>query len=158
MWIYLGILSSFFLGLYDVSKKHALRDNAVLPVLFLSTLFALVWMAPPALLTAFRPDWAAAHGLFIPLPGPAGHAALFLKSAIVSLSWIFAYFAFKHLPITLISPVRASAPVWTLLGALLLYRESPTRLQWTGFFLILGAYYAYSLIGAREGVRLTRNK
>ncbi len=37
-WIAASLVSAFFLGLYDLSKKHALRDNAVLPVLFLSTL------------------------------------------------------------------------------------------------------------------------
>jgi transporter family protein len=158
MWITLGVLSSFFLGLYDVSKKHALRDNAVIPVLFFSTLTALAWMIPPGLLSILRPEWMKTHGLFVPLLGPADQASVFLKSAIVSLSWIFAYFAFKHLPISLISPVRASAPVWTLLGALILFREAPSALQWIGFFLVIGSYYAFSLIGGREGLRLHRNK
>ena len=35
-WIAASLVSAFFLGCYDLSKKHALRDNAVLPVLFLS--------------------------------------------------------------------------------------------------------------------------
>ena len=51
LWITLGILSSLFLGLYDVGKKHALRENAVIPVLFLSSVFALAWMIPPVVLS-----------------------------------------------------------------------------------------------------------
>ena len=44
-WIAASLVSAFFLGLYDLSKKHALRDNAVLPVLFLSTVCgAAVWL------------------------------------------------------------------------------------------------------------------
>ena len=49
MWIWLGLVSMFFLGVYDVCKKHALRENAVLPVLFLSNL-ASVQLAWPLLL------------------------------------------------------------------------------------------------------------
>jgi hypothetical protein len=33
-WITLSIFSALLLGLYDLAKKSALRDNAVLPVLF----------------------------------------------------------------------------------------------------------------------------
>jgi transporter family protein len=41
MWLYLGIISALFLGIYDVSRKHALRENAVMPVLFFSNLCAM---------------------------------------------------------------------------------------------------------------------
>ena len=37
MWLILGLISAVFLGLYDVCKKASLRENAVLPVLFLAT-------------------------------------------------------------------------------------------------------------------------
>ena len=33
MWLLLAFTSALLLGLYDVAKKQALRDNAVLPVL-----------------------------------------------------------------------------------------------------------------------------
>ncbi len=43
-WIIASLFSAFFLGCYDLCTKHAVRDNAVLPVLFLSTLSgAAVW-------------------------------------------------------------------------------------------------------------------
>ena len=38
MWLLLAFTSALLLGLYDVAKKQALRDNAVLPVLL-----GLVW-------------------------------------------------------------------------------------------------------------------
>ena len=34
MWLLLAFLSATLLGFYDVFKKKALKDNAVLPVLF----------------------------------------------------------------------------------------------------------------------------
>lgn len=39
MWLLLAFLSATLLGFYDVFKKQSLKDNAVLPVLFLNTFF-----------------------------------------------------------------------------------------------------------------------
>ena len=46
MWLALAFLSAALLGLYDVSKKQALRGNAVIPVLFLNTLFSSLIFLP----------------------------------------------------------------------------------------------------------------
>ncbi|MBD5213696.1 MAG: EamA family transporter, partial [Bacteroidales bacterium] len=32
MWLTLAFISALLLGLYDASKKHSLRDNAVIPI------------------------------------------------------------------------------------------------------------------------------
>jgi transporter family protein len=156
-WIAASLVSAFFLGLYDLSKKHALRDNAVLPVLFLSTLCgAAVWLvlllvglaAPAAVPPAFVPEalTAAQHGL------------VFLKSMIVALSWAFTYFGIKHLPLSLAAPIRATGPLWTLAGALLVLGERPSWLESTGILLTLASFYGLSVIGRGEGVHFHRNK
>lgn len=45
-WIAASLISALFLGIYQLSTKHAVHDNAVLPVLFLSNLCsATVWLA-----------------------------------------------------------------------------------------------------------------
>ena len=46
MWLLLAFTSALLLGLYDVAKKQALRDNAVLPVLLLNTLFSSLLFLP----------------------------------------------------------------------------------------------------------------
>jgi bacterial/archaeal transporter family protein len=158
MWIYLGIISSLFLGFYDVSKKHALKDNAVLAVLFLSTASGALWMLPEIALSAFWPARAVHFGLYVPILGLRDHVHFFAKAFIVAASWIFAYFGFKHLPISIVSPIRASGPVWTLAGAMILFQEMPNRIQWIGLFLIIFSYYIFSLIGGREGIRFHRDK
>ena len=57
MWLLCGFLSAALLGLYDVAKKSSLRDNAVIPVLFLNTLFcSLIFL--PALWTVDSGGWA----------------------------------------------------------------------------------------------------
>ena len=51
MWFFLAVISAVCLGFYDVFKKISLRDNAVLPVLWLNTLIPspnyllLCWLA-----------------------------------------------------------------------------------------------------------------
>ena len=55
MWLLLAFLSATLLGFYDVFKKKSLKDNAVLPVLFLNTLFSSLIFLPFILLSAFVP-------------------------------------------------------------------------------------------------------
>ncbi len=158
MWIGLGLVSMVFLGVYDVCKKHALRENAVLPVLFLSNL-AGVQLAWPLLLgSAVAPGFMASVGLMVEPMTAAGHGLLFAKAMIVSTSWVLAYFAMKHLPISIVSPIRASAPVWTILGATLLFHEHPAPLQWVGMGLIFCCYFAFSVLGRDEGIHFHRSK
>ena len=38
IWVLLAVLSASLLGIYDLLKKYSLRENAVIPVLFFSTL------------------------------------------------------------------------------------------------------------------------
>ena len=40
MWLLLAFLSAALLGFYDVFKKQSLKNNAVIPVLTLNTLFS----------------------------------------------------------------------------------------------------------------------
>ncbi len=42
MWLILAFVSATFLGFYDTSKKASLKDNAVLPVLLLNTIFSTI--------------------------------------------------------------------------------------------------------------------
>ncbi|NOU36666.1 MAG: EamA family transporter [Kiritimatiellaceae bacterium] len=158
MWIYLGLISSVLLGLYDVCKKHALNHNAVLPVLFLSTVAGFLPM--PFFLTASRlaPEMMQQIHCYVPVATLFEHLHILLKAGIVSTSWVLAYFAMKHLPISLFSPIRASGPAWTLLGAVLLFHERPLPMQWAGIAVIFCSYYAFSLIGRKEGVVFHRSK
>ncbi len=89
---------------------------------------------------------------------PVQHAQLALKSFIVACSWLATYFALKHLPLSIASPIRATAPVWTLFGALLVLGERPTWLQMVGIAITLGSFIGLSIAGQREGIHFHRNK
>ena len=53
MWLILAFLSAAFLGIYDSLKKKALRDNAVIPILFLNTLFSSFIFLPFIILSEY---------------------------------------------------------------------------------------------------------
>lgn len=156
-WIAATIISSVFLGLYDLGTKHAVRDNAVLPVLFLANVCSAgIWLVLMSA-AAVRPEGFPALFTVAPLTGRE-HLLLLLKSTIVACSWVCTYFAVKHLPVSLASPIRATGPVWTFLGALLVLGERPAWLQILGVVITLGSFVGLSLAGAREGIHFHRNK
>jgi len=158
MWLYLGIVSAVFLGLYDVCKKHSLKENAVIPVLFFSSATGTAMVLPIIILSAAAPDAMRGIGLFTPPMTSWTHCLVFLKALMVCSSWISAYFAMKHLPISVVSPIRASGPFWTIVGALLIFHECLSLGQWAGIALIIGSYLWLSLESNKEGIAFHRNK
>lgn len=156
-WITASLLSAFFLGLYELCTKHAVRANAVVPVLFLSTLSgATVWIVL-LMIQVLQPGLLPASLVTDPLT-VVQHLQLALKSAIVATSWVFTYFALKNLPLSLGSPIRATSPLWTLVGAVIVLGERPSLLETIGILTTLASFVGLSMAGAREGVHFHRNK
>lgn len=157
MWLALAFLSAALLGLYDVSKKQALRDNAVIPVLFLNTIFSSLIFLPFVVLSATTPLLDGTL-LYVPVCGWEVHRYILVKSFIVLGSWIFGYFGMKHLPITIVGPINATRPVMVLLGALLLFGERLNTWQWGGVLLAMVSFMLLSRSGRREGIRFSHNR
>jgi transporter family protein len=158
MWVLLGVLSSFFLGGYDILKKLSLRDNAVIPVLFWATFTSGLIFLPMILMSFLGPLWTQDNNLYVLPDKPVDHLFFFLKAIIVGTSWIFSYFALKHLPITIVTPIRSTGPIWTLIGALIIYNEQLTPLQWAGLITTLLFFYLFSFSGRKEGISFRTNK
>ena len=135
MWLLLAFLSATLLGFYDVFKKQSLKDNAVLPVLFLNTLFSSLIFLPFILVSAFEPDLLGGTIFNVPVAGWEQHKYIIIKSFIVLSSWIFGYFGMKHLPITIVGPINATRPVMVLVGAMLVFGERLNLYQWIGVML-----------------------
>ncbi|EJW96453.1 permease [gut metagenome] len=159
MWILLAFLSATLLGFYDVFKKMSLKDNAVLPVLFLNTVFSSLIFLPFILISAFAPSWLSQQELlFVPVSGWEVHRFILLKSFIVLSSWIFGYFAMKHLPLTIVGPINATRPVMVLVGAMLFFGERLNLYQWVGVLLAILSLFLLSRSGKKEGIDFKRNK
>ena len=147
-WI---LASACFLALYDLAKKASVRSNAVLPVLLCSTTCGVVaYLTGLAASGLLASAWAAVDARVFAL-GVS-------KSVIVGVSWIFTFCALRTLPITIATPIRASAPALVILVALFLYGERPTLVQGAGMLTVLAGYWAFSWAGKTEGVDFLRNR
>ena len=156
-WIIASLVSALFLGCYELCTKHAVRENAVLPVLFLSNVCSLcVWLVLLGL-QHFDPLLLPSSLIVSPLTWQQ-HAQLALKSFIVALSWVCTYFAMKHLPVSIASPIRATSPVITLIGALLILAERPTTVEILGILTTIFSFFGLSLAGRSEGIHFHRDK
>ncbi|HLP07815.1 MAG TPA: DMT family transporter [Opitutaceae bacterium] len=156
-WILASLVAALFLGIYELCTKHAVRANAVVPVLFLSSVCsATVWMALMAA-GALAPGWLPSGLTTAPLDW-WGHLQLGAKSALVASSWMFTYFAMKDLPVSITSPIRATGPIWTIAGALVVLGERPTVLEWLGIGTTLASFVGLSFAGRGEGIRFHRDR
>lgn len=156
MWVLLAFVSAALLGCYDFFKKVSLRDNSVLAVLLLNTLFSSIIFAPFIVLSHAR---LVTDGfLYVPQGSLHQHLLLMLKAVIVLGSWLCGYIGIKHLPITIVSPIQATRPVLVLLGALLLFGEQLNAYQWIGVLTAIVSFFLLSRSGKREGINFAHNR
>ena len=147
-WI---LLSSFFLALYDLAKKAGVRDNAVLPVLLCSTCCGCAAFVIGVAVCGKLPAVFANTNEQVLLLAA-------IKSVIVATSWVFTFYALRTLPITIATPIRASAPALVFIAAFFLYGEIPSWIQAIGMLAVFGGYFAFSWAGKHEGIDFFRNK
>lgn len=167
MWLVLAFVSATFLGFYDTSKKASLKDNAVLPVLFLNTVFSTLIFSP--FLLDYIGDFGWFSGTFMDT-APYGdgladgtqtikaHLLVILKAFIVLSSWICGYFGLKHLPLTIVGPINATRPVLVLVGAMLIFGERLNTYQWIGVILAIGSVFLMSRASKKENIDFKKNK
>lgn len=156
MWIILSFVSALCLGCYDISKKIALRENRVIDVLTLSVCISTVLLSVPWGLSRVCPETMTATPFFVPQLDLAAHGLVVVKSMIVLSSWVFAYISLKHLPLSVVSPMQATRPMWTLVGALLLFGERLNGWQWLGVSLAIGTVFVFSFRN-KQTIRNTRH-
>lgn len=170
MWLILAFVSATFLGFYDTSKKASLKNNAVLPVLLLNTIFSTIIFSP------FLLDYLGGFGWFEggfldtepftkqhssgiqPFSETQAHLMVILKAFIVLSSWICGYFGLKHLPLTIVGPINATRPVLVLIGALLLFGERLNIYQWIGVLLAILSIFLMSRAGKKENIDFKSNR
>jgi transporter family protein len=164
MWLILAFVSATMLGFYDTSKKASLKDNAVLPVLLLNTIFSTIIFSP------FLVDYIGGFGWFngtfldtAPFSGDLSstrkaHLLVILKAFIVLSSWICGYFGLKHLPLTIVGPINATRPVLVLVGAMLIFGERLNTYQWIGVLLAIASIFLMSRAGKKENIDFKSNK
>lgn len=159
MWLSLAFVSAALLGLYDFTKKQALRDNNVPAVLWFNTLFSTLLFLPALLDAELGLGWFAQDAIYSSVRGDlSAHLLVFVKSIVVLSSWLFGYYGLKHLPLTIVGPINATRPVLVLLGAMLLFGERLNAEQWVGVLLSFFSIFLLSRAGKREGINFTHNR
>ncbi len=157
MWLALGFLSAILLGFYDLAKKVSLKDNAVLIVLWLNTLFCSLVFLP--LVVGSLLGWIPSDSAcFVPWHASTAQPYILLKSIIVLSSWTFGYYGIKSLPLTIVGPINATRPMMALVGGLLLFGERLNLLQWMGVLVAIVSFFLLSRTGKKEGLDFRHNR
>lgn len=157
LWILLAFLSAALLGFYDVFKKQSLKENAVIPVLLLNTLFSSLIFVPFIWLS-HTGQIAEGSMFFCQEYGWEGHKYIFIKSCIVLASWLLAYFGLKHLPLTIVGPINATRPVMVLVGAMIIFAERLNLWQWLGVLVALIGIELLKHTSKKEGINWFKDK
>lgn len=157
MWLSFAFFSAVLLGFYDSCKKQALGGNAVIPVLFLNTLFCSLIFVPFIVLSYCSPVLDDSIFKVADYGGWAVQKWILLKSVIVLSSWTLGYYGMKHLPLTIVGPINATRPVLVLLGAMLIFGEKLNCLQWTGVLLAVVSFFMLSRSGKKDGIDFEHN-
>ena len=64
----------------------------------------------------------------------------------------------RTLPITIATPIRASAPAAVFVASFFLYGEVPTFVQFFGVIAVLAGYWTFSWAGKAEGINFFHNR
>ena len=127
MWLWLSVGSALLLGIYDVAKKQALKRNGVYWILLSAT----------ALTTLFLTPFLSAGPL-------QDHLRLMVKAVLVTVSWVSGLKAMECLPLTTVSTIKASRPMFVVIFSILLFGERLNLLQWLGVAVVMTALFLSS--------------
>ena len=141
MWLWMTLASALMLGIYDVFKKQALKNNGVLWVLLAATALSTLFLCP-----------------FLSAGTGREHLQIVLKAVLVTISWISGLIGLKLLPITTVSTLKASRPFFVVLFSIALFGERLNVWQWGGVALALLALTLLSGVSRKEGFAFTKSK
>ncbi len=138
MWLWLSVGSALLLGVYDIAKKQALERNDVYWILLGST----------ALTTLFLSPFLSVGPLF-------DHLSLVVKAVLVTLSWVSGLKAMECLPLTTVSTIKASRPLFVLIFSIFLFGERLNLQQWLGAAVVMLALYLIARSSGQETDKIT---
>ena len=141
MWALLAVFSAVLLGLYDVAKKKALQQNGIFAVLLVATALSTLFVSP-----------------FLRLGPAADHLRLALKAVLVTASWVSGMVGLKLLPLTTVSTLKGSRPVFVVLFSIILFGEKLNWMQWAGIAVVLCALCLLGRTSRSDATQQARRK
>ena len=143
-WFLFALISGIILGFFDIFRKMATQKVSVINVLAFYSMFSFL-----LLIYDYKNALSMDFSMF---------PIIFLKSIIIYFSWILSFLAFKHLPISLVSPLKTLTPLFTIIFGITLLNEHFSLLQVIGFFTIIGAYVFIGKKGTSEIKNFIKSK
>ena len=141
MWLWLSVGSALLLGVYDVAKKRALSRNSVYWILLSATALTTVFLSP-----------------FLTKGPLSDHFSLIFKAVLVSVSWISGLKAMECLPLTTVSTMKASRPMFVVIFSILLFGERLNLVQWLGVAVVMTALFLSSRSAGHDTDKITSTK
>lgn len=141
MWIWMALASAVLLGVYDVAKKAALRNNGVYCILLVATALSALFVCP-----------------FLTTGSWDDHLRLVFKAVLVTASWVSGMIALQLLPITTVSTFKTSRPMFVVVFSIILFGERLNWMQWLGVAAVLMALWFLGKSSEREGIAFKGNK
>ena len=141
MWLWLSVGSALLLGVYDVAKKQALKRNSVYWILLCATALTSLFLSP-----------------FLSAGPISDHFRLMFKAVLVSVSWISGLKAMECLPLTTVSTMKASRPMFVVIFSILLFGERLNLVQWLGVAVVMAALFLSSRSSHHDTDKLTSAK
>ena len=160
-WVILSLISAFLLGFYDIFKKSTVVNNAIIPVLFYSTMISALIFLPFIVISWISPHvFSEGHWnvFYVESLSWRQHLLILGKTALILASWMFSYSAMKNLPITVVGPVNQLRPAISLVLLFIIFREHLNGTQWTGVVLALVSFWLMGRSGKKEGIQFKTNK
>ena len=160
-WVLLSLISALLLGFYDIFKKSTVVNNAIIPVLFYSTMISSLLFLPFILTSYFSPDTFSADAakvFYVETLTWKQHLLIMGKTALILVSWMFSYSAMKNLPITVVGPVNQLRPAISLILLFAIFHEHLTATQWIGVVMALVSFWLMGRSGKMEGIHFKSNK
>jgi bacterial/archaeal transporter family protein len=147
MWLGMGALSGLMLGLTDIVTKIETKKSHALSVLFVSNcagaLFLVLFILGKNVIAGENPALLFDYRVFL-LAAP--------KNLLMVGSLVFMYKSLAGIPLSYAGAIRASGPIWTLLGAYLLVGETLTERETIGLIISILIYACYAVLGRQDGL------
>lgn len=141
MWLWLSVASALLLGVYDVAKKRALQYNSVYWILLCATALTTLFLSP-----------------FLSARPITDHYPLMFKAVLVSISWISGLKAMECLPLTTVSTIKASRPMFVVVFSIVLFGERLNLVQWLGVAVVMAALLLSSRSSHHDTDKITSAK
>ena len=121
--------------------KRALSRNSVYWILLSATALTTVFLSP-----------------FLTKGPLSDHFSLIFKAVLVSVSWISGLKAMECLPLTTVSTMKASRPMFVVIFSILLFGERLNLVQWLGVAVVMTALFLSSRSAGHDTDKITSTK